>query len=32
MEETFSDRWRNAAFGLGLTVLVVGAGLAVAFL
>jgi hypothetical protein len=31
MESTFSN-WRSAAIGLGLTVAVVGAGLAFAFL
>ena len=31
MESTFVS-WRNAALGLGLTALVVGTGLAVAFL
>jgi hypothetical protein len=31
MEETFGS-WRNAVVGLGLTVLVVGSALALAFL
>lgn len=31
MEETFGS-WRNAILGLALTVVVVGAGIAVAFL
>ncbi len=31
MEETFGS-WRNAMLGLGLTVLVVGSALALAFL
>ena len=31
MDSTFSS-WKNAAAGIGLTALVVGAGLAVAFL
>ena len=31
MESTFGN-WRSAAIGLGLTVVVVGAGLAFAFL
>lgn len=31
MDHTFAS-WRNAAIGLGLTAMVVGTGLAVAFL
>ena len=31
MDQTFGN-WRNAAIGFGLTAVVVGAGLAVAFL
>ena len=31
MERTF-ENWRSAAFGLGLTAVVIGAGLAIAFL
>ena len=30
MDSTFSN-WKNAAVGLGLTAMVVGAGLAIAF-
>jgi hypothetical protein len=32
MESTFSGSWRNALVGLALTAVVVGGGLAVAFL
>jgi hypothetical protein len=31
MDETFTAKWRNAAVGLGLTVIVFGAAWAVAF-
>jgi hypothetical protein len=31
MDETFGSNWRNAVIGLGLTVIVVGGALAVAF-
>ena len=31
MERSFGENWRNALVGLGLTIAVVGGGLAVAF-